>query len=135
MRVRIASSLITCVALLVCAWFGLSVRQARDIGHATAIVTQSRPPTAEQLSHAAGLLSSAETLNPDSEVNLVLASVARLQGDSGLAVRILKDVVHDEPQNLAAWDQLAAFDGRDQRTLFRALGEINKLDPPPPRQS
>jgi hypothetical protein len=122
-----------CVALVVCVWFAIGIRQASDLDEATAIVSQSPSPTKTELAHAASLLSSAGTLNPDLEVNLVRAQVARLENDPSGAIRIAEGVVRDEPQNLEAWYTLAQLGGDDRRILVHALGEITKLDPPPPR--
>lgn len=130
---RIANLLIACVALVVCAWFVIGIRQARTLDQATAIVTQSPTPTRSELAHAASLLRSAATLNPDLQVKLVRASLALVSNQPALAERIAKAAVHDEPQNLLAWYELAKVAGRDQRTFFGALAEIKRLDPAPPR--
>jgi hypothetical protein len=131
--VRIASSLIACVALVVCAWFALGARQSHDLNKATAIITQSSSLTKAESGLVASLLSSAGTLNPDTEVSLASAELAQLNGHPVRAERIAEQVVRDEPQNVVAWDVLATAAGHDQRTLFHALAEVNKLDPPAPR--
>jgi hypothetical protein len=94
---------ILAVALVACAWFALGARQARDIAHATAIVSSGSPLTTSQASHADSLLSDAGTLNPDSQVDLLRAQVAFAAGKRGQAFGITRRVTAREPQNLLAW--------------------------------
>jgi predicted Zn-dependent protease len=122
------------VAVLACAWFALGVRQAHDLAAATAIATQSAPVTAAQSADAASLLSAAATLNPDTDVKLVRAQLALRGSDSPLAQRLAGEVTRSEPQNLAAWYELASAAGTDHVIFFRALAKVNQLDPPPPNR-
>jgi predicted Zn-dependent protease len=123
----------TCVALVVCAWFAVGVRQAHDLNQATSIVDQSNQPTKAQIAHAGSLLNAAGFLNPDSEVKLVRAELAIGDNQSAQGRRIVEGVVRDEPQNLEAWYLLAQDAGGGNR-LGRALAQITKLDPPPPKK-
>jgi predicted Zn-dependent protease len=130
---RIAKVSVALVALLACAWFALGAREAHQLDRAMAIVAQSPAPSTRQLADANSLLRSAAELNPDSEVTLLRARVALLEHQHARAEQIAEEVTREEPKNLLAWDALAQIAGGDQRTLFRALGEINRLDPPPPQ--
>jgi predicted Zn-dependent protease len=123
----------TCVALVVCAWFAIGVRQAHDLNQATAIVDQSNQPTKAQIAHAGSLLNAAAFLNPDSEVKLVRAELELGDSDIAQGRRIVEGVVREEPQNLEAW-YLLAQDAGGRKLLFRALAQINKLDPPPTKK-
>jgi uncharacterized protein HemY len=124
----------TCVALVVCAWFASGVRQAHDLNQATSIVDQSNQPTRAQIAHAGSLLNAAAFLNPDSEVKLVRAELALGDNQKPQARSIVEGVLRDEPQNLEAWYLLAQIAGGDQHLLFRALAQVTKLDPPPPKK-
>jgi predicted Zn-dependent protease len=124
----------TCVALVVCAWFAIGVRQAHDLNQATSIVDQSSQPTKAQIAHAGSLLNAAAFLNPDSNVKLVRAELALGDNENAQGRRIVQGVLRDEPQNLQAWYLLAQSAGSDQHLLFRALAQVTKLDPPPPKK-
>jgi hypothetical protein len=124
----------TCVALVVCAWFAIGVRQAHDLNQATSIVDQSSQPTKAQIAHAGSLLNAAAFLNPDSEVKLTRAELAQVNNQPVRAERIAETVVRDEPKNLEAWYLVAQLAGHDQHVLFRALAQVTKLDPPPPKK-
>jgi predicted Zn-dependent protease len=116
--------------LIVCAWFVLGIRQAHDIARVTTIVSglngQQRL-TAAQAAQANSLLDSADTLNPDSTVNVLRARVALLRNDRAKATRILERVVAGEPQNLDAWYGIATS-ASDGATVNLALGHIAQLD-------
>jgi predicted Zn-dependent protease len=119
------------VALAVCAWFALGIRQANQVNDAAAIV--GRPASAAQARHAAKLLDDARTLNPDARVDVLRGQLALQQGNRDRAHRILSHVVAREPQNLEASVSLA----RASRTAaeFRgALAHVAQLVPrvPPP---
>jgi hypothetical protein len=123
----------TCISLavVVCAWFALGIRQARDIDQATAIVsglTGQSKLTPEQARRASSLLSSAGVLNPDSQVDVLRARVDLLRNDRSSAKRILLGVVAREPMNLDAWYGLATS-AKDGVTVTLALGHIAQLQP------
>jgi hypothetical protein len=114
-------------ALVACAWFALGARQAHELSAATAIVTGGPTLTAAQARHADSLLSSAATLNPDRQVDVLRAQVALEQGDPGRARSILTPVVRQEPDNLSAWVQYARASARDPVAFFVAEIAIRRL--------
>jgi predicted Zn-dependent protease len=84
--------------------------------------------TPAQARSATAALSSAGHLNPDSTVDVLRAELAYTEGHQPEAVRILVSVVHREPDNVAAWAQLAAATARGP--LFQlAIRNVARLDP------
>jgi predicted Zn-dependent protease len=127
--VRAARWFILLVAIVVCAWFGLGIRQAREINRATSIIAQRGTIPAAQLRAAASALRSARTLNPDAEVNILRARLAVQQQQPRQAERILKTVVRGEPMNLEGWIWLAGVSLIDPPEARIALAQIARLDP------
>jgi predicted Zn-dependent protease len=124
---RICAALL---ALAVCAWFVLDIRQVRDTSAASAIVAKPPKIAVPQASRANDLLGSAQTLNPDLTVNVLRGRLALVENDKARALRILKDVVRREPMNLLAWVYIAEAAFRlDEHSLRQALGKIAQLDP------
>jgi hypothetical protein len=117
------------LAIVVCAWFALGIRQAREINEATNVITQSGTIPAPNLHSAASLLSSAGTLNPDLEVDVLRARLAVEQRDPKRAEQILKATVRKEPMNLEAWVWLAGVSLIDPPEAHIALAQIRRLDP------
>ena len=117
------------VAIVVCAWFVLGIRQAHEINRATSIIAQTGTIPAAQLRAAAAALRSAGTLNPDAGVTILRARLAVKQQDPRRAERILKTVVRDEPMNLEAWIWLAGVSLIDPPEARIALAHIARLDP------
>jgi predicted Zn-dependent protease len=119
------------VALVVCAWFALGIRQANQVDDAAAIV--AKPATPAQARHAEKLLHDARALNPDAQVDVLRGQLALQQGDRNGAHRILSDVVAREPDNLQAWVSLARA-SRNAAEFRSALAHVAKLVPrvPPP---
>jgi hypothetical protein len=129
---RAARVSLAVVALVICAWFALGIRQAHELDRATAIVsglTGQRKLTPAQATLARSLLSSAAVLNPDQEINIVRARVALLRNDRPAATRILMGVVHSEPMNLEAWYGIATS-AKSGATVASALAHIDLLEPP-----
>lgn len=93
-------------AAIVAAWFGLGWIQARDLGHAQDLVSGSKLSPA-QARQAASLLNTAGELNPDRSIDITRAQLEEKQGRLGLALAILEQVTHAEPDHLAAWRELA----------------------------
>jgi hypothetical protein len=127
--VRAVRLSILVVAIVVCAWFGLGIRQAHDISRATSIVAQAGRIPAAELRSAASALHSAGTLDPDDEVAILRGRLAVKEQDSRRAERILKTVVQDEPMNLEAWIWLAGVSLIDPPEARIALAHIARLDP------
>ena len=114
------------IALVVCAWFAVGIRQAQDTDHATSIIASPAPLTSAQAAHARSLLDSATFLNPDQEVAVLKADVVARQGDRQRAVAMLMKIVHEEPQNIDAWQAIART-ATDSHTYFLAFIEIGRL--------
>lgn len=110
-------------AILVCAWFAIGVRQARDVDHATALLSAGSHISKGDAARAASLLHSAGQLNPDRQVDVLRAQLAAERGDRRSAQRILRGVVATEPMNATAWVALAqsATSGATQQQAFRRL--------------
>jgi hypothetical protein len=128
---RFARAFSLSLALVLCAWFALGIRQASDTSQATTIVSGlfgQHGLGRAQAGHANSLLHSASVLNPDAQVEVLRARVALLRGDRARAKRILLAVVHSEPMNIDAWYGLATS-AKDQPTVLRSLDRIAQLAP------
>ncbi len=121
------------LAIVVCAWFALGIRQAHDIDRASAIVSAGRSVSAAQLRGVDSVLSSAAELNPDSQVNLLRGQVALLAGKRARAAQIFGRLVRDEPMNIQAWVSLAEAT-TDPGTRNGAIVAIGRLDSPVTRR-
>ncbi|HYZ80613.1 MAG TPA: hypothetical protein VE571_05060 [Solirubrobacteraceae bacterium] len=119
-------ALVALFAILVCAWFAIGVRQARDVDHATALLSTGSPISRSDAARAASLLHSAGQLNPDRQVDVLSAQLAKERGDRRGAERILRGVVAAEPMNATAWVALArtATTGATLRQAFRRLAVL-----------
>jgi predicted Zn-dependent protease len=120
--------LIAALAVVVCAWFALGVRQAHDLAQATRIIAAGNldPVHARQ---ASGLLDGAATLDPDSTVEIMRGYLHLEQGDLPGARKVLLPVVHDEPQNIAAWLALARASLGDLKVGEAAYSALARLRP------
>jgi predicted Zn-dependent protease len=130
MNTRWPAVALALVSLVVCAWFVLSIRQAQATTAASAIVTGTSRLPAAQAEHVASLLSSAQTLNPDRQVDVLRGELELGQGDRVAARRILEQVVAREPENVLAWEWLARASVGDLREFYLAAYRIRQLLPP-----
>jgi predicted Zn-dependent protease len=119
-------ALVALFAILVCAWFAIGVRQARDVDHATALLSAGSHISGSDAARAASLLHSAGQLNPDRQVDVLRAQLATERGDRRSAEGILGGVVAAEPMNATAWVALArsATNGGTLRLAFRRLAVL-----------
>lgn len=119
------------LAVVLCAWFGLGVIQARDTTRATSLIAGSRSPTPAQLRQAGSLLDSAGTLNPDETIPILRAMRDLAAHHAAQAERALRSVTRAEPLNLDAWVQLAFAAARngDSRTATIAAQHASELHP------
>ncbi len=126
---------IAAVALVVCAWFALGLRQAVATDQATAIISGNSGLSAGDARHASSLLGEAALLNPDSTVDVLRAQLAESRGDDRRAERILLNVLRREPMNITAWYALAsvAASAHDFRTTLLAVLHIGHLEPIGPK--
>lgn len=124
--------LLTLVALLASAWFGLGWVQARDTSRAQALLASVSTPSHHQATEIRSLLHSAGQLNPDRTVSLLRASLAEAQGHLPTALRLIKQVTRAEPNNVFAWDQLgfAAGAAKQVGLAKRAGAQVGRLAPP-----
>jgi predicted Zn-dependent protease len=129
-RAGVAAALVG--ALVVCAWFALGIHQAKNTDAAAALVTGTSRLSPSQADHAASLLRSAKTLNPDRQVDVLRAELDLGQGNRAGARRILERVVAAEPQNALAWEWLARASSDDRAEFFIAAIHIRVLVPPLP---
>ena len=125
----LARAAILVLALISCAWFALGARQAHEAAVAGSIVAGKQPLSAQQASRAAGALRAAAGLNPDLQVDVLRGQLAIDQGNLAQARRILTSVTRREPQNLAAWVQLARASANDRVSFFAAEIHIRTLIP------
>jgi hypothetical protein len=120
--------LLLVVAVVVCAWFALGIRQAHDTASASSSLSSSTRLTAAQAKHLDSILDEAGFLNPDREVSLLRAQVARQRRQLAKAQSIILQVVHDEPLNVEAWFALGQV-ATNSRTYLRAVIEVGRLAP------
>jgi predicted Zn-dependent protease len=121
--------LVAVFAIVVCVWFVLGVRQARNIDHATTLLSAGTDIDSGDAARAASLLKGAGVLNPDRQVDILRAQLADDRGDRRSAERILRAVVAAEPMNAQAWVALARSATNGQ-TLRLALHRLAALVPP-----
>lgn len=126
----IIRAVVVALALTVCAWFALGVRQAHDTARATSILARSSSLSQTQARRAMSLLSAAGELNPDTNVNLLRAQLDAELGERQAAVQILQKLARSEPQNAAIWDQLARTATTNPRVVVEAERHLAELISP-----
>jgi predicted Zn-dependent protease len=126
----LARGLVLALAIVVCGWFAIGIRQSRNLEHATAIISAASSLTAPQAAHVDSLLANAAWLNPGREVDILRGQAAVLAHHPSSALRILTRVTRSEPMNLGAWVALAqaAADHRGPLVTLAAQ-RIAGLDP------
>jgi len=117
-------------AVLVCAWFALGIRQARDANRASDIITATSPPSPAEARLARSLLRSAGQLNPDRGVDLLRSQLALREGDAAQARAIALNVGRAEPEDLDAWLAYGEASTHDRAAFVVALAYLNRLAPP-----
>jgi hypothetical protein len=127
--VRSARAASAVVALVVCAWFALGVREARDTSKASALVSKPRFATAAEAREVRSLLHDARLLNPDEELNILRGRLALQRRDQRLARQIFAEVTRSEPRNLEGWLWLAHASASNQSLFDYALTRVRKLEP------
>jgi hypothetical protein len=131
---RTASIICFAVALIVCAWFGLGVRQAINTSRAAAIANQGNHLTAAQERKVTSLVGDARLLNPDKEPDILIGQAEVEHGDFARARRLLDGVTRSEPQNLEGWLWLAHSAAGDPALLYTAVLHVRRLEPHSPLQ-
>jgi hypothetical protein len=123
--------LVVSAAVVIGLWFANGIRQARDVDQATAIISSSSTPTRAQAQRAASLLSSASTLYPGTDVELLQGELAENRGQNRLAETIFTRVTRQEPDNFQGWLQLAN-ETSNQNIAVPALAHVGHLIPKVP---
>lgn len=117
------------VALVVCGWFVIGVRQAHDLAAATSIVDAGRAAGPNRLAAAAADLRAAAFLDPDQEVNILRGRLAIARGQVPRARLILGGVTGVEPMNLEAWIWFTGASLGSPREARVGTARIAQLDP------
>jgi tetratricopeptide (TPR) repeat protein len=120
--------LVAVVAVLVVAWLGVMLRDARlQAGAVEAAGRLEAPGDAER---AAADFRAARLLNPDTAPDVGLALLYQTEGRREQATALLEDVLEREPDNLTAWGLLYnVARTEDPATAQRAFDARRRLDP------
>jgi predicted Zn-dependent protease len=118
------------MAVVAIAWLGLSVQSTRAEDELSDLVRAERTG---ELDRAAELRRTAERFVPGRRPSLIEATLRVQAGDRAGAIRLLRDVVADEPENGEAWLLLArAAEQTDPGLAERAMARVRELAPPVP---
>jgi hypothetical protein len=117
------------IAIVVCLWFALGVRQAVDGTRATAALARAQHVDRATATRIAAQLDPAAVLNPDQTVSILRAQLQVERGRREAGLKLLGRVIRAEPMNLEAWRAIAA-DATDPQTLREAFVGIGRLVPP-----
>ncbi len=117
------------LALAVCAWFALGIRQATAQDHAEASIAARQRATPAQARHVLQLLDEAGTLNPDRQIDLDRVQILLERGETLAARRIALQATRAEPQNIEAWISLARTAAGDPALFVAALRHVASLEP------
>ena len=127
---RLARALGLIIAVVICAWCAVGIRQADDTAAATGIITGSSPLHPAQVRQAQSLLDAAAQLNPDRSVDLLRAQLAQRQGHLAQARAIALGVARSEPQNTNAWLAYGNASAKDRVGFLVAVRHLYTLVPP-----
>jgi hypothetical protein len=118
------------LAVLVLAWLGVMLRDARLLRPASFVVIESPPPSRQRFLEAMRHLRESELLNPDTTPKLDRARFLSLRGRPREALVLANQVVDDEPENLEGWGVIyTAARGIDARREAQARTRILELNP------
>ena len=116
------------VAVLVVAWLGVMLRDARL--QAGAVEAAGRLEAPGDVDRAATDFRAARLLNPDTAPDVGLALLYQTEGRREQATALLEDVLEREPDNLTAWGLLYnVARTEDPATAQRAFDARRRLDP------
>jgi predicted Zn-dependent protease len=121
------------LALAAIVWLALGVQATRAENELSDLVAQESVPGPDELERGEELRREAERFVPGRRPSMIEATL-RIQGnDHAGAIRLLQDVVEDEPENGEAWLLLArAAEDQDPELAERAMGRVRELAPPVP---
>jgi len=132
--VPIAARIVLVVlALVVCAWFALGVRAFKDENAADASITVPGAIAAAQARADRALLEEARVLNPDQNVDLIIAQLDARTGDRPAALTIAHRVARSEPENVNAWLLITELAPRSSAAYRQAAAHARLLAPPVPQ--
>jgi hypothetical protein len=120
------------ISVLVAAWFGIGVLQARDTAHATQNLSSGGRLSQARAHQTASELRDAGFLNPDRQVEILRGQLYLNQGNEPAARSLLIRLVKAEPDNLNAWIWLARASVHDLKWFYSAAFRIRQLVPPVP---
>lgn len=101
---RIIRFVIVAVAVVVCAWFVIGIRQVHAIDAATNLLNNvSTDNVGAVQQRALSMLDTGAFLYPGTDVTLLRAQAAENQRDFVHAKRLLDQAATAEPDNLAVW--------------------------------
>jgi len=126
---------IVVLAVAAIAWLAAGLAATRAQDELSRLVAVTEDPTAARIARAADLRRDAERWAPGRRASLLEATMRLNGGDAEGAVRLLGDVVRDEPENGEGWLLLArAAAERDPALADRAMARVRVLAPevPPP---
>lgn len=117
------------IAIVVCLWFALGVRQAVDGTRAAAALARAQHVDPATATRIAAQLDHASALNPDQTVSILRAQLLVERGYRERGLKLLGNVIRAEPMNLEAWRAIAA-DATAPQTLREAFVGVGRLVPP-----
>lgn len=133
---RIARVLLAVLALAVCAWFAVGIRQAHQSDAAAAIVGAAGGQSAADLARAQRLIDSADFLYPGQDIANLRAEQLLEQRRYDRAAPVIASIVRAEPQNLQGWIDVAKLLILAPRvargtglTAAQARAQVVRLDP------
>jgi hypothetical protein len=121
-------ALLALLAIAICGWFFVGIREARDVDRATALLSAGTTIERSDGARVSSLLDGASLLNPDRQVDMLRARLDDERGRHAQAERVLRGVVSAEPMNVAAW-ALVAQSATNGATLRLAYARIEVLEP------
>jgi hypothetical protein len=130
-RLRVISYALAAIAVVAVAWFVVGGRQAHLVDAATQQLDNGAGQHAHTSKHTESLLSSADFLNPGTDVTLLRARLAMEQHDWTRAERLVDDATASEPDNVAVW--ISSLDlavaHPSSVNVTRTLARLRKTDP------
>jgi hypothetical protein len=124
------------IAVVVCAWFVIGVRQVHAINDATNLLNNASTERSVAVQQRArSLLDEAAFLYPGVDVTLLRAQLAGNARDYGRAARLLDQATTAEPDNIHAWVAyleltLSHPSSLNANVLYARLRQLDPLDVP-----
>jgi hypothetical protein len=127
MTARIA---LAAVAVIVLMWVGVALRNAIVLEDAGNVIFRAEPRSRAEVDRSLSRIKSSEFLNPDPTGKIARARFLLLDDRPREALRLVDQVVADEPDNLAAWSIVyVAAREVDPARARQAVVAITRLDP------